>query len=55
MVEVECEETYRDERKPKETRRVFDAVRTDSPCRRLSAGRYADHFFVARVSRCFKG
>lgn len=26
----------------KETRKVFDAVRTDSPCRRLSAGRYAD-------------
>lgn len=44
MVEVECDETYKDERKPKETRRVFDAVRTDSPCRLLSAGRYADHF-----------
>lgn len=53
----EEEETRRRRDGAEETERVFDADRTDNPCRRLSASRYADlfSFFFYKTSRCFKG
>lgn len=43
MAEGEREETYRDETEQKRQRECL--IRTDNPCRRLSASRYADNFF----------
>lgn len=46
--EGEREETHRDETEQKRQRECL--IRTDNPCRRLSASRYADIFFFSLKS-----